>query len=44
MNKFTMFIIAIELFLFVISLLIIVFLIFKRIKDKKKENFEDRTN
>jgi hypothetical protein len=37
-------IIGIEALLFIASIVIIIFLIIKRIKDKKSENFEDRSN
>ncbi len=37
-----MIIIAFQALIFIIALIIIVFLIFKRLKDKKKEDFEKR--
>jgi hypothetical protein len=33
-----------ELFLLLTGAVVFVFLIFKRLEDKKKENFEDREN
>ena len=33
-----------ELFLLLTGEVVLVFLIFKRLEDKKKENFEDREN
>jgi hypothetical protein len=33
-----------ELFLLLTAAVVLVFLIFKRLEDKKKENFEDREN
>jgi hypothetical protein len=33
-----------ELFLLLTGAVVLVFLIFKRLEDKKKENFEDREN
>ncbi|MDA3824254.1 MAG: hypothetical protein PF450_16800 [Bacteroidales bacterium] len=38
------FVIGFEVLAFIVGLIIIVFLIFRRIKIKKKERFEDRDN
>ncbi len=44
MDTFAISILILEAILFIVCLVLIIYLIFRRVKIKKNENFEDRNN